>query len=100
MWIVNVKTKHIFLCAVFWDVTQCGSCKNPSLREMYRLPLRGEKNLVPGNVVPSSLLVFTLNMEVIRSCKTYALIRATVCHTSQKTASSELKENQTKYCDW
>jgi hypothetical protein len=36
---------------VFWDVTPCGSCKNPSQR---------------ASVVLSSLIPFTLMMEAIR----------------------------------
>jgi hypothetical protein len=60
--------------AVFLDVTERGSCKNRRFGETYRLHHQADKNqrtrnwlLVTANVVPSSLIHFTLIMEVIRS---------------------------------
>jgi hypothetical protein len=53
--------------AVFWDVTPCGSCKN---RSVLRL-------LVTANV-PSSPILVTPMMEVLRSSETSVLTRATL----------------------
>jgi hypothetical protein len=40
--------------AVFWDVTPYGSCKNRSLKVMYRLHLQGKKNRPARNNVTSN----------------------------------------------
>jgi hypothetical protein len=51
----------------FWEVTQCGSCKNRRdfvfLRSMRRL-------LVTTNVVPSSSILVTLMMGALSSSET------------------------------
>jgi hypothetical protein len=52
--------------AVFWDVTPCGSCKN--------------QLLVTANIFPSSPILVTLMMEVLRSSETSVLTRATLCN--------------------
>jgi hypothetical protein len=52
---------------VFRDVTQCGSCKNRSVRRL----------LVIASVVPSSLILVTLMKEALSSSETSVLTRAT-----------------------
>jgi hypothetical protein len=44
---------------------------------MYRLHHHGDKNRRIANVFPSSPILITLNMEVIRSSETTVLTRAT-----------------------
>jgi hypothetical protein len=57
--------------AVFWNITQCGSCKHVVfLRSMLRL-------LVTGNIVPRSPIFVTLMMEAISSSESPVLTRAT-----------------------
>jgi hypothetical protein len=76
--------------AVFWDVTQCTSCKNRHFGGMYRHHQQVDKNrrarnnissvlplLVTANVVLSSKILVTLMMDAIRSSETSVLIRAT-----------------------
>jgi hypothetical protein len=69
--------------AVFWDVTQCISCNNRRFGGMYRLQHQGEilrsvlHLLATANVVPSSLIIFTLMTEAIRSSETSVITRAT-----------------------
>jgi hypothetical protein len=74
-----------------WDVTQCGSCKNRRFGEIYRLHHQGKRiselyttfpvnsdwgtHPTNANVVPSSLILFTLMMEAISSSKTSVLTR-------------------------
>jgi hypothetical protein len=58
---------------VFWDVTQCGSCKNRRFGGTSRLHLL----LVAANVVPSSPILVTLMMEAIHSSETPVVTRAT-----------------------
>jgi hypothetical protein len=57
--------------AVFWDVTQCGSCKNLAfLRSVRRL-------LVTANVAFNSPILVTRMIEAIHSSETSVLTRAT-----------------------
>jgi hypothetical protein len=63
--------------AVFWDIKPSGCCKNRGFRGMYRLHHQGDKLLVTGSVVPSSLILVILVMEAIRSSETSVLTRAT-----------------------
>jgi hypothetical protein len=58
--------------AIFWDVTQCSSCKN----RRFELLRSVSRMLVTANV-PSSLILVTLMMEAIRSSETSVLTRAT-----------------------
>jgi hypothetical protein len=62
--------------AIFWDVTPCGSCENTSFGGMYCLHHQGKKNAD----VSSSLALFTLMMETIRSSEMSFLTRATRRH--------------------
>jgi hypothetical protein len=78
--------------AVFWDVTPCGSCRNGCFGGTYLLHHQGGRNqrarnvstnyqlLVTTKVVPSSLILFTLTMETIRSSETSVVTRATLHH--------------------
>jgi hypothetical protein len=67
-------------------MTPCGSCKNWCFAGTYRLHNQGEKNqrttnslssvlqfLVTANVVPGSLILFTLMKEAIRSSERWFL---------------------------
>jgi hypothetical protein len=76
--------------AVFWDITLCGSCKNRRFGTTYQLyhqdkeSQRARNNVssnfpvtVTADVVPSSLNLFALMMEAIRSSVTSVLTRAT-----------------------
>jgi hypothetical protein len=84
--------------AGFWDVTSCGSCKNRRAGGTHRFHYQGDKNrqttnnvsgvrglLFTANVVPSSPILVTLIMEVIRSSETSVLTERQGV-TSQKTA--------------
>jgi hypothetical protein len=53
--------------AVVWDVTQCGSCKNRSLRRL----------LVTASVLPSTPILVTLIIEELSSSETLVLTGAT-----------------------
>jgi hypothetical protein len=55
---------------VFWDMRPCGSCNNRRFGGMYSL--HNQQLLVTANV-PSSLILVTLMMEVIRSSETSVL---------------------------
>jgi hypothetical protein len=65
--------------SVFWDITQCGSCKNERFGGRYRLHHQGNNSrlLDTANVVPSTPILVTLMMEVLRSSETSPLTRAT-----------------------
>jgi hypothetical protein len=75
---------------VFWDVTSCGSCKNRCFGGTYSLQHQGEKNLraissqrqllVAINIVPSSLILFTLMLEAFCSTETSVPTRDTRHH--------------------
>jgi hypothetical protein len=52
---------------IFCDVTPCSSCRNSQL-------------LVTADVVPSSLILFTLMVEVTRSAETSVSTRDTRCN--------------------
>jgi hypothetical protein len=59
--------------AVFWDVTPCGSCKEPSFvfrRSVCRL-------LVTASVVPSSTILVILMNEALSFSEMSVLTRAT-----------------------
>jgi hypothetical protein len=58
---------------VFWDVTQCGSCKNRRFGGTYHLHHQDDKN----NVLPNSPTLVTLMMEVLSSSEMSVLTRAT-----------------------
>jgi hypothetical protein len=60
---------------VFWDVAPCGSRKNRSFGETYRLNHQGDL-LVTGKVVPISPILVTLMMEALSSSETSVLTRA------------------------
>jgi hypothetical protein len=81
---------------VFWDVTPCGSSKNPRFGGTYRFyhqcdtsRLAGNsvtvtsnrstlrRNTMCANVAPSSPILVTLMMEEIRSSETSVLTRGT-----------------------
>jgi transcription elongation factor Elf1 len=59
--------------AAIWDVMPCGSCKNRHFREKYRLQHLSET----VNVFSSSLVLFTLGMDAMRSPVTSVFTRAT-----------------------
>jgi hypothetical protein len=82
--------------AVFWDVTPCDSCKNGCFDGTYRLHHQGDKNRraknndsinyklkIAANVVLSSSILVTLNMEAIRSSETAVLTRTVLHHISE-----------------
>jgi hypothetical protein len=54
--------------AVFWDVTPCDSSKQPTCTVL--------RLLVTANVVPTSPILATLKMKVLRSSETSVLTRA------------------------
>jgi hypothetical protein len=58
---------------VFWDVTLCGSYKNQCFGGTYGLHFQ---LLVAANIIPSSLILVALMMEVICSSKMPVLTRA------------------------
>jgi hypothetical protein len=63
---------------VVLDVTPCGSCENRRFGGTYRLHQQRDKNqLLPANVVPSSPMLVTLMMKLLRSSETPVLTRAT-----------------------
>jgi hypothetical protein len=76
----------------FWDVTQCGSCKNGSLGGMYRLNHQGASVASTANVILNELFLPTLVMEAMRSIETSVLTRANGV-TSQKTAVFSLQSS-------
>jgi hypothetical protein len=66
---INIRRFEVFTAvtiknAVFWEVTQCSSCRNR--RRVLQL-------VVIANVVPSSLILFTLMMQVMHSSETRAI---------------------------
>jgi hypothetical protein len=65
--------------AVFWDVTPCDSCKKRRFGGTWRLyHLRSVGRLLfTANVVPISLILVTLMMEVLSSSETSVLTRVT-----------------------
>jgi hypothetical protein len=71
--------------AVFWDVTACGSCKNPRFRGAYLLHQQGDFIflrrvrwlLVTDKVVPSSPILVTLMIEALSSSETSVRTKAT-----------------------
>jgi hypothetical protein len=71
--------------AVFWDDTQCGSCKNRSFGGTYHLHHQSDIVFLLGvlqllgtaNVVPSSPILATVIMEAIRISDTSDSTRAT-----------------------
>jgi hypothetical protein len=64
--------------AVSWDVTSCGCCRNRRFGGTYRLYLRSVcRFLVKANVVPSSLILFTLIMVELSSYERSVLTRVT-----------------------
>jgi hypothetical protein len=83
--------------AVFWHVTPCGSCKDRRFEEMYHLHHQGDKNGRAKKTlaitskrstlwifVPSSPILVTLMMVVIRSSK-HRFVQESHGVTSQKT---------------
>jgi hypothetical protein len=74
---------------VFWDVKPCDSSKNGRIEGTYRLHHQSENNLqvrnnvnllITADAVPSSLILFILIMETIRSSETSVLTTATRRH--------------------
>jgi hypothetical protein len=65
--------------AVFWHVTQCGSCKNRRSEELSAFIIRVARigELVIAYVFLSSPIVATLNMEMLPSSERSVLRRAT-----------------------
>jgi hypothetical protein len=79
---MNMKT------AIFWGVTPFGSCRNRRFERTYRLHHQGEpisvyQMPVTANVVPSSLILFTLMVETLRSSETFVLTRARRRHVPE-----------------
>jgi hypothetical protein len=62
--------------AIFWVVIPCGSCKNQCFGGTWHLS-SVRQLLVMANIVPSSLILVTLIMVVLRSSETLVLTRAT-----------------------
>jgi hypothetical protein len=59
---------------VFWDVMQCGSCKNRSFGGLYRLDHQGDKNRRASNNISSN---WQPKHAAIHSTETSVLTRAT-----------------------
>jgi hypothetical protein len=70
--------------AVFWDLTQCGSCKNRRFGGTY-LHHQGEKNRWAGvtAAVPSSLFLSTVMTEAMCSSESSVITRATRRHVAE-----------------
>jgi hypothetical protein len=80
--------------AVFLDLTPCGSCKSRQFSVTHSFQHQGVRNqrvrnvrsnlkikhTLASNVVPRSLILSTLRMEVIRSFETSEFIRAMLRH--------------------
>jgi 3'-phosphoadenosine 5'-phosphosulfate sulfotransferase (PAPS reductase)/FAD synthetase len=97
---------------VFWDVRLCGYCKkrcfggNISIIKLETIIELGtlaetsnyQQLLITANVVLSSLILFTLMMEVIRSSETSLLARSTRHHIPENgTFRSHCRENLQSY---
>jgi hypothetical protein len=74
---VSVQKKNVEIVhaeeAVFLELMPCCSCKNRRFEGTYHLR---RQLVVTANVVPSSLIIFTLMMEAIRSSEKSTLTRA------------------------
>jgi hypothetical protein len=88
----NIEELYILKNVIFRDVTPFSSRKNWCFRGTYRLHHQSEKNprprnsamLVTADVVPSSLILFTLMMEAKCSSETSVLTRAARCLIPQE----------------
>jgi hypothetical protein len=67
--------------AILWDVMLYGYCEKRHLGGSVL------QFLLTANVVPSSLILFTLKMEVIHSSEMSVLTRATWCHPTRRHSS-------------
>jgi hypothetical protein len=64
--------------AIFWDVTLFGFCKNRRFGETHEVFLRSVRRLIViANVVPSSLILVTLIMYMVRHSETSVITKAT-----------------------
>jgi hypothetical protein len=74
--------------AVFSDMTLCGSCEDQNLEEriasIIRMTRLGELVTVTANVVPSSSILFTQMMNLMRSSETSVRTRATRCYIPEE----------------
>jgi hypothetical protein len=53
--------------AVFWDVTQCGSCQNPRFGGKCHLRVQGEKNQRGRNNVSSNQQLLLLLLTLLQA---------------------------------
>jgi hypothetical protein len=79
--------------AVFRNVTQCLSCKYRRFEESITSIIRVRRvrdlrtKLVTANVLPSSLILFTLVMEATRSFETSVFAKTTLRNTPGRHSS-------------
>jgi hypothetical protein len=86
----TVQIIELFKSVDFWDVMLCGSCKNRRFEWTYRFHYQGEmflrkvfQLLTIPNVVPGSLILFSLMMEATHSSEASHITRATRRHISE-----------------
>jgi hypothetical protein len=61
--------------AVFWDVTQCGSCKNLRFGTMYLLHHQGDKNRRARNNISSN----NQSKQAAKKCYIYSTTYIVLC---------------------
>jgi hypothetical protein len=84
---------------VFWDVRPCGDVSEDRIASISRVTRMGELGtlLATANIVPSSPILVTLLMEVIRSSEISDLTRATRRNIPEDILHSHCCENFKSY---